>query len=83
MDILIECVHTYAKDTITFPLPHGRFGYAKDTNFADDLLSYTRTLEVLQDKADIYSAALAIVRLKFAANKFQCFQLGPHPKEDL
>jgi hypothetical protein len=77
MDILVRCVHRHVKDDIIFPLPNGSYGKVRDTNYADDLLSFARTLEALQDKANIYSAVCSMVRLKLAAKKFRCCQLGP------
>jgi hypothetical protein len=83
MDILIRCVHSHVKDDIIFPLPNGSYGKIRDTNYADDLLSFARTLEALQDKANIYSAVCSIVRLKLAAKKFRCCQLGPKRAKNL
>ncbi len=55
------------------PLPTGQIFWTQDTAYADDLLSFGSSLDILQAKATLMSAFAATMDFHLAVEKFRCF----------
>jgi hypothetical protein len=77
MDILLSAVKRHQRSNISFPIKDRKFAWVQDIAFADDYITMSRTLDGLQTKADIYSAACLTFGLSLAPTKFRAFAINP------
>ncbi len=54
-------------------LPTGQIFWTQDTAYADDLLSFGSSLDILQEKATLMSAFAVTMNFQLAVEKFRCF----------
>ena len=74
-DILLTALEMGAKEEYGFTDINGETFTTRDTAFADDLQSASRSLEGLQQKADIVSAFCIIFGLQLMPKKLRAFRM--------
>jgi hypothetical protein len=74
-DIVLTALNE-CKSEIYFVDDHHLSHQVSDTAFADDLLSFGASMKIVQDKADIISAASTILDFQLATKKFRTFSMG-------
>ena len=70
MDMILCAVDTIPSD-LHFQGSNGIVHTAKDLAYADDFVSFSRTHESLQQKANIFAATAALLGLEIATDKFR------------
>jgi hypothetical protein len=75
MDMLLTLLANHTESRFYFKIPNNAIHPQQDIAYADDLISISPTLQILQDKADHVSAFALFFGLKINSDKLRAFQL--------